>query len=321
MKIYITRKIPESGINKLKEAGHEVDINLEDKVLSKEELISALSKKPYDAVLCLLTDKIDDEIFQAAPQAKIFANYAVGYNNIDLEAAEKNKKIITNTPGVLTETVAEYTFALILSIAHRITEADKFTKAGEYKGWAPTLLLGTDVSKKVLGIIGLGRIGLQVAQHAVKGFGMKIVYYDVKKNEEVDYEYKDNVGDVLKGSDFVSVHVPLLDSTRHLIDEEKLRLMKPTAYLINTSRGPVIDEKALVSVLKEKVIKGAALDVFEDEPVLTEGLAELENAILTPHIASGTEETRAKMSDIAAENILSVLNGENPPNLVKKEQI
>lgn len=321
MKIYVTRKIPELGIKKMEEKGYEVDINPDDRVLSKEELVSALQKKPYDAVLCLLTDNIDDDVFKAAPEAKIFANYAVGYNNIDMEAAEKNGKMISNTPGVLTETVAEYSFSLILSIAHRVAEADKFTKAGKYEGWSPTLLLGTDVSGKVLGVVGLGRIGSMVAHHANKGFGMKVLYYDINRNMDFEKEYgaefRDNVDDIMKEADFVSIHVPLIDSTIHLINKERLEMMKESAYLVNTSRGPVIDEKALVEHLRAKKIKGAALDVFEDEPKLAEGLAELDNVILTPHIASGTEETRSKMSEMAADNIIAVMEGEIPPNLVK----
>ncbi|PJE73100.1 MAG: D-glycerate dehydrogenase, partial [Candidatus Tagabacteria bacterium CG10_big_fil_rev_8_21_14_0_10_40_13] len=254
------------------------------------------------------------------PRAKIFANYAVGYDNIDLSAAKEHGKIITNTPGVLTETVAEHTFALMISIARRIAEADKFTREGKYKGWSPMLLLGTDLSKKTLGVIGFGKIGSAVAFHGVKGFGMRVIYYDIKRDENFEHEYdavfKETVEEVLKEADFVSIHVPLLDSTRHLINEERLKMMKPSAYLINTSRGPVVDEQALVEVLKNKKIKGAALDVFENEPKLAEGLAELDNVILTPHIASATEETRSKMSEMAAENIIAALSGETPPNLV-----
>lgn len=321
MKIYITRKIPERGIDKLKAKGYEVDVNPEDKVLSKEELIFALKQKPYDAVLCLLTDKIDKEIFEAVPTAKIFANYAVGFDNINLAAAKEKGVLITNTPGVLTETVAEHTFALMLAIARRIAEADKFTKAGNYKGWVPMLLLGTDLSHKTLGVVGLGRIGSRVAYHGAKGFDMKVVYYDINRNEEFEKEFnaefKSNVDEVLKESDFISIHVPLLESTKHLINRQRLSIMKPTAYLINTSRGPVIDEKALAEALKNKTIKGAALDVFENEPLLAPGLAELENVILTPHIASATEETRSKMSDLAATNIIEALEGKIPPNLVK----
>ncbi|MBU1178812.1 D-glycerate dehydrogenase [Patescibacteria group bacterium] len=319
MRVYITRKIPESGINKLKEKGYEVDVNPEDKVLPKEELIVALKAKSYDAVLCLLTDKIDDDVFLAAPQAKIFANYAVGFDNIDLVVAQKHNKLISNTPGVLTETVAEHTFALMLAIAHRVAEADKFTKAGQYKGWAPMLLLGTDLSHKTLGIIGLGRIGSRVAYHASRGFDMKVVYYDVKRNEEFEKEFNavyKEVDDLLKEADFVSLHVPLLESTKHLINAERLKMMKKGAYLVNTSRGPVIDENALVGALKEGLIKGAALDVFEQEPKLAEGLAELDNVILTPHIASATQETRSKMSEIAADNIIAAMEGSEPPNLV-----
>ncbi len=320
MKIYITRKIPDSGINKLKERGYEIDINPEDKILSKDELIGALKQKPYDAVLCLLTDKIDKEIFDAAPKAKIFANYAVGFDNIDLAAAKEKGLMITNTPGVLTETVAEHTFALILTAAHRITEADRFTREGKYKGWGPMLLLGNDVSKKILGIIGLGRIGSRVAHHAVRGFDMKILYYDIKRDKnfekECGAEFRENVDDVLREADFVSIHVPLLDSTRHFINRQRLLIMKPTAYLVNTSRGQVIDERALVEALKNKTIKGAALDVFENEPELAPGLTEMDNVILTPHIASGTIETRSKMSEMAADDIIAALEGATPPNLV-----
>lgn len=324
MKIYITRQIPEIGINKLKSKGYEVDINLEDKVLSKEELISSLTQKPYDAVLCLLTDKINADIFDAVPTAKIFANYAVGYDNINIEDAEARGVAITNTPGVLTETVAEHTFALMISIAHRVAEADKFIREGKYKGWGPMLLLGTDLSHKKLGIIGLGRIGSRVAYHAARGFNMSIIYYDVKRNEEFEkefsalggVEYKANADDILKEADFVSVHVPLLPETKHLINKERLEIMKPGAYLVNTSRGPVIDEEALVEALRNKKIKGAALDVFESEPFLSPGLTELDNVILTPHIASATEGTRSKMSEMAADNIIEFLEGRIPPNKV-----
>ncbi|MFC1756672.1 2-hydroxyacid dehydrogenase [Patescibacteria group bacterium] len=320
MNVYVTRQIPEAGIIKLKEAGYEVDINPDNRVLSKEELITNLKKKSYDAVLCLLTDSIDGEVFSSAPQAKIFANYAVGYNNINLVDAKSAGIHISNTPGVLTETVAEHAFALLMAISKRITEADRFTRAGEYEGWAPMLFLGSDLNKKTLGVVGLGRIGARVAHHAARGFDMRVIYYDIKRNEEFEKKYsaefRENVDDVLRESDFVSVHVPLLDSTKHLINFERLSLMKDSAYLINTSRGPVVDEKALVEVLKTKKIKGAALDVFEEEPLLAPGLVDLENVILTPHIASATERTRSKMSEIAADNIIAVLGGGNPINPV-----
>lgn len=322
-KIFITRAIPEAGIGKLKEKGHEVVVSPQDGVLSKDELITALKADKYDAVLCLLTDKIDGDVLDAAGRGvKIFANYAVGFDNIDLKAAEERGVMITNTPGVLTNTVAEHTFALMLAISHRITEADRFTRAGKYVGWAPMLLLGNDLSGKTIGVVGLGRIGSRVAHHAAKGFDAKVIYNDISRNEDFEREfgavYKEKLEDLLGEADYVSIHVPLLDSTRHLINAERLKQMKPTSYLINTSRGPIVDENALYEALKDKTIKGAALDVFEEEPKFVPGLAELENAILTPHIASATEETRSAMAELAAENIIAVLEGQTPPNVVKK---
>src|SRR3990167_760981 len=311
-KVFVTRKIPEAGIVKLKSAWYEVEVNPEDRVLSKEELISFLKKGKYDAVLALLTDKLDADVFEAArPSVKIFANMAVGFDNVDVAAAKKVGIMVTNTPGVLTDTVAEHTFALMLAIAHRVSEAERFTRAGKYHGWEPMMLLGTDVSRKTLGILGLGRIGSRVAYHAVKGFNAKAVYYDVKRDENFERElratFRATPEEVLREADFVSIHVPLLPATHHLINAERLRMMKPTAYLINTSRGPVIDEKALAQALKNGVIKGAALDVFENEPAIEPELLKLENIILTPHIASATEETRAKMTELAAENIIALV--------------
>ncbi|MFC1729762.1 2-hydroxyacid dehydrogenase [candidate division KSB1 bacterium] len=321
MKVYVTRAIPESGINLLKEAGHDVTISEKDGVLTKEELIAELKKDQYDAVLPLLTDPIDADIYDAVPSAKIFANYAVGYNNIDVEEAKKRGITITNTPGVLTDTVAEHTIALMLSITSRIAEADRFTRAGKYDGWAPMLFLGTDLKDKTLGILGAGRIGQRVAHIASEGLGMKICYYDIKQNEEFEKQYdaqfKATVDEAMTEADVVTTHVPLLDSTKHLINEERLSKMKPTAYFINSSRGPVVDEKALVEALKNETIKGAALDVYEDEPALAPGLAELDNVVITPHIASATEGTRGKMSEIAAQNIIDFLSGKTPENVVK----
>ncbi|QQG46483.1 MAG: D-glycerate dehydrogenase [Candidatus Niyogibacteria bacterium] len=323
-KVFVTRMIPEAGISKLKEAGHEVVVNPEDRVLDKSELITALKADKYDAVLCLLTDKIDGEVLDAAGKsAKIFANYAVGFDNIDLKAAEERGIMISNTPGVLTNTVAEHTFALMLAISHRVVEADKFTRAGKYDGWAPMMLLGNDLSGKTIGIVGLGRIGSRVAHHAVKGFDAKIIYNDIKRNGDFEREfgaiYKEKLEDLLREADYVSIHVPLLESTQHLINTERLSQMKPTAYLINTSRGPIVDETALAEALKNKTIRGAAIDVFEREPKLAPGLTELENVILTPHIASATEETRSAMSELAAENIIAALEGREPPDIVKNK--
>jgi lactate dehydrogenase-like 2-hydroxyacid dehydrogenase len=321
MKVFITRQIPDRGINLLKGNGYEVVVNPENRVLRKEELFSILQRGQYDAVLCDLDDKIDSDVMDAArPSVKIFANYAVGFDNIDLKAAAERGIAVTNTPGVLTDTVAEHTFALLLAIAHRIAEADRFTRAGKYKGWEPMLLLGTDVSKKILGIVGLGRIGSRVAHHAARGFDMPVIYYDVKRNEQFEKEfgaeYRENLDDVFREADFISLHVPLLPSTHHLVDARRLALMKKSAYLVNTSRGPVVDESALVEALRNYTIRGVALDVYEHEPALTPGLAELENVILTPHIASATEDTRQAMSELAAKNVIAVLQGDPPLNQV-----
>ncbi len=319
--VYVTRRIPDIGITLLRAAGHEVEVSGKDGVLTPAEFIEALKKKPYDAVLCLLTDTINGPIFDAVPTAKIFANYAVGYNNIDLGAAKDHGVTITNTPGVLTDTVAEFAFSLILAVAKRIPEADRFTRTGKYVGWAPELFLGSDLQGKVLGVLGAGRIGAGVARRAYHGLGMKVIYYDIEPNQALEKElsctYFNTVEDVLKQSDVVTIHVPLVDTTKHFLNAERIALMKPTAYLINTSRGPVIDEAALVDALERKVIRGAGLDVFEDEPKLARGLSALDNVVITPHIASASDETRSKMSEIAAQSIIDFLRGEKPQNVVE----
>ncbi len=318
-KIFITYKIPEAGEKLLREAGHEVTVREEESLITREDLISAL--KEYDAILPLLTDKIGkEEIAEAGEQLKIIANYAVGYNNIDAKAAKEKGIIVSNTPGVLTDAVAEHTIGLLVAVAQQIVEADKFTRAGKYIGWRPTLFLGTELKGKTLGIVGLGRIGTAVAKRAKFGFEMNIAYNDIKPNkefeDEFDAEFYENIDDLIPSADAISLHVPLLDSTRHLINEERLNAMKDSAILINTSRGPVIDEKALVTALKEDKIRSAALDVFEEEPELAPGLADLPNIILTPHIASATIETRDAMAELAAKNIIAVLAGETPPTPV-----
>lgn len=322
MKIFVTRPIPTIGIDMLKTKGYEVLINekAENRAATKEEMLNGA--KGADAILAILTDKIDSEVMDTGlPTLKIIANYAVGFDNIDLEAAKKRNLIVTNTPGVLTNTVAEHTFTLMLSIAHRISEADRFSRAGKYHAWGPNLLLGTDLSGKTLGVVGLGRIGSRVAYHAVRGFDMEVFYTDPKPNPEFEKEfgaqYFEKLDDMLPHCDFVSIHVPLLDSTQHLINETRLKLMKRSAYLVNTSRGPIVDEKALAVSLSKGLIRGAAIDVFEFEPEITSELKELDNIILTPHIASATEETRNKMAEMAATNIIEALEGKTPPNLVK----
>lgn len=321
-KIFVTRPIPETGIAMLRDKGYEVIVNeaARDRAATLDELKEGA--KGTDAILSILTDKITAEVMDAGlPTLKIVANYAAGFDNIDAGAAKQKNIMVTNTPGVLTETVAEHTFALMMAIAHRIPEADKFARAGKFTAWGPELFLGTDMCHKTLGIIGLGRIGSRVALHAMKGFEMKILYYDPQPNPDLEKEFGAvfvaNIDELLPQCDFVSIHVPLLDSTRHLINEERLKKMKPTAYLINTSRGPVVDEKALARALKNGVIKGAALDVFEFEPEITPELKELDNIVLTPHIASATIGTRSKMAELAANNIIEALEGRTPPNLVQ----
>ncbi len=310
-KVFVTRQIPEAGINLLKEKGYEVEVSDFDGVLPREQLLEKI--KGMDAILSLLTDKVNAEFFDAAGlQLKIIANYAVGYDNIDVPEAKKRGIIVTNTPDVLTESVAEHAIALMFALAHRIVEADQFMRAGKYIGWAPMLFLGNDLAGKTLGLVGLGRIGAAVARRLEKGFDMKIMYFDVNRNEDLEKEYGLMYADlqtVLRKADFVSIHVPLLPATKHLIREEQLKMMKKGAYLVNTSRGPVVDEKALVEALKNGIIKGAGLDVYEEEPKMAPGLAELNNVVITPHTASATEETRGAMSELAAKNIIEVLEG------------
>tara|TARA_B100000508_G_scaffold37782_1_gene29589 strand:+ start:9793 stop:10758 length:966 start_codon:yes stop_codon:yes gene_type:complete len=318
--IFVTRKIPDIGIQWMRDGGHEVVVSKKDGVLTPAELRKELAARPYDGIVCLLTDTIDASVLKAAPQLKIVSNYAVGYNNIDVKVLNEAGVIVTNTPGVLTDTVAEYTVSLILSVAKRISEADRFTRAKKYKGWAPELLLGSDLMGKTLGIVGAGRIGSGVAKRLANGFGMNICYHDIVRSEvleeEVGCEFCASIEELLQCSDVVSLHVPLLPQTKHLINEERLSLMKSSAYLINTSRGPVVDEKALVSALKSGVIRGAGLDVFEAEPKLAKGLVKLDNVTVTPHIASASEETRGKMSELVGFNINEFFLGHDAPNKV-----
>lgn len=318
MKVVITRQIPEAGIEILKQAGFEVVVSPKDGVLTRDELKEFV--KGADAILSLLTDKIDAEILESAgPQLKILANYAVGYDNIKIDDCKAKNIIVTNTPGVLTETVAEHTIGLLFAVAQNIPQADKYTREGKFVGWGPMLFLGTDIRNQTIGIVGLGRIGLEMVKRLKDGFGVNFIYYDLRRNESAEKEFGvqfASLEDLMKNSDFVSIHVPLTPETKHLIGEKELRLMKKTAYLINTSRGAVIDEIALVKVLQEKIIAGAGLDVYENEPKLSEGLAQLDNVILLPHIASASIGTRSKMSEMAAQNIVAVLNGQMPINPV-----
>jgi glyoxylate reductase len=320
-KIFVTQQIPDIGIAMLRNKGYEVTVSAKQGILSHEELLSALTEAPYDAVLTLLTNKTDSSVFDAVPTAKIFANYAVGYNNVDVAEAGKRGIVVTNTPGALTESVADHAVGLILALGLRIVEADAYLRAGKYKGWEPMGFLGSDFKGQTLGILGAGRIGYRTAEIMKKGFDMNIVYYDVKQNPIIEKElgavYCATPEEVLKVSDIVSVHTPLIDSTHHLINADRLKMMKKTAFLINTSRGPVVDESALVEALRAGTIAGAGLDVFENEPALAEGLADLPNVVLTPHIASATPKTRDEMAVLAAQNIIDFFDGKVPQNVVK----
>jgi glyoxylate reductase len=271
-----------------------------------------------EAVICTLADPITDNLLATAPRLKIVANYAVGYNNIDVAAATRRGIIVTNTPDVLTDATADLTWALLLAVARRVIEGDRWVRTGTWLGWAPTQMLGAEVSGKTLGIVGMGRIGQAVARRAL-GFRMPVLYAGhrpVAAPPEITWS-RHSLDDVLRQSDFLSLHVPLTDRTRHLIGSRELALMKPTAILINTSRGPVIDETALTSALQAGTIAGAGLDVYEQEPAVHAGLTTLPNVVLLPHLGSATLETRIRMGMICLDNIAAVLSGRPAPNRVE----
>lgn len=320
--ILITGEIPEIARNILEKKGFCVDINHSKTIPDQKKIIKLLKKKSYDAVISFLTDKIDGKIFDASPNTKIYVNYASGFDNINLPEAKKRGITIANSPAESSaEAVAEHTIALMLGLAARIVEADLFVRKGKFKGWDPMNFIGTDILGKTLGLIGAGRIGYRVA-HYSKSLGVKIIYYDISRNEklEKDYEasYVESIDELLKASDVVSLHIPLMSETRHLINETSLKLMKRTAFLINTSRGPIIDEKALAQALKNKTIAGAGLDVFEFEPKINPLLLKLPNVILTPHIASASVEARNEMAEIAVNNVIDFFEGRTPRNIVSK---
>ncbi len=316
MNIVVSYKIPEEGIDLLKQHTYTLHVHEEETPLSKEELMTLLKTTKADALLCLLTDTIDEEVMKASPSLKVISNYAVGYNNIDIEAAKRNSIAVTNTPGVLTNSVAEHTVSLLLSSMRRIVEADAFTRKGEYKGWRPQLFLGDDLSTKTICIIGGGRIGTRVAEIIHKGFSSSIIYHDVAPREEMETlsraRFFPSLDEALKDADVVLIHLPLLESTHHLFNRERFHAMKKGAYLVNTSRGAIVEENALVQALKENNLKGVALDVFENEPLVSQSLIDDPRVILTPHIASATYETRGAMSCLAAQNIINILSGKEP---------
>ena len=316
--VFVSRQLPPEALEVVR-GRVSLRLNPEDRRLTPAELAGHLADA--DGLVCLLTDTIDDAVLARAPRLKVVANVAVGYNNIDVAAATRRGIVVTNTPGVLTETTADFTWTLILATARRVAEANAYTRAGRFTEWGLMLLLGHDVFGKTLGILGLGRIGKAVARRA-QGFSMRVLYHDAIRDEaaerELGVQYRDKAT-VLREADVVTLHVPLLPETRHYVGEAELRLMKPTAYLINASRGPVVHEAALVRALKEGGIAGAGLDVYEEEPAVHPGLLECENAVLAPHIASASRETRLLMATMAVENCLAVLEGRTPANPVNPE--
>lgn len=315
MTLLITRKISDAAMALIAENDIAYKLNEADVAWSPEELAAQL--REATAVICLLTDKITADLMDAAPKLKLIANVAVGYDNIDVAAATERGILVTNTPDVLTETTADLAFALLLAIARRIVEGDKFMRAGKLKSFElfPSLM-GVDVFGKTLGIVGMGRIGTAVARRGALGFGMKVLYTANSPKPEAEAELgaiKVDFATLLQESDFISINAPMTPETHHLFTIKELRQMKPTACLINTARGPLIKEADLVQALREGIIRGAALDVFEHEPLMADGLADLrQNLIVTPHVGSATIETRQKMALLAAENVVAFFNGKRP---------
>lgn len=320
MKIFVTRKIPGNALDQLRE-GNELVVSEFDRPLTGEELVERV--KGVDAILCLLTDRVDGDLIDAAgPQLKIISNYAVGFDNVDVGAATDRGVVVCNTPSdEVNEAVAEHTWALILSLTRRIVEADEATRRGGYKGWEPDIFLGSSLIGKTLGIVGLGRIGSMVARRA-KGYNMTVLYNkrepDAKAESELGVKFA-SIDELLSSSDIVSLHVPLTDETRHMINSQTISKMKKGSFLVNTARGPVVAEKDLVAALRDGHLGGAALDVFDNEPNIDPELIVMENVILTPHIASATVEARNKMGSQAVAAIMSLASGQKPENLVNPD--
>jgi len=318
MKIYITRKVPDESLEIFKQKGFEVIRNEFDRPVTEEELINGV--KGVDGLISLITEKIDGDLMDlAGPSLKVISNYAVGFDNINIDDATKRGIVVTNTPcNEVNEAVAEHTWALILSLARRIVEADESVRRGSYSGWDPGTFLGISLKGKTLGIVGLGRIGSMVARRA-KGYEMNLLYTQRKKNESLEQELDikfETFDKLLTKSDFVTLHVPLSSETRGMINKESLSKMKKGSYIINTARGGIVREDDLVRALREGSLKGAALDVFENEPNVHPELIGMENVVLTPHIASATRKVRDKMRDMSFDAVIQVLEGKKPDNIV-----
>jgi glyoxylate reductase len=326
LRIFATRRIPDAGLDMLKRTGEvEIGVEAEDEPVSRERLLEGIGGA--DVLVSLLTERIDREVLEAGPRLRGVANYAVGFNNVDVAAATELGLPVTNTPGVLTDTTADLAWALLLSVARNVVPADRYMRQGQYRIWGPSLFLGGDVGpggsgvRKVLGIVGFGRIGQAVFRRS-RGFDMRVLAYDppmrevIEKTDGLEYAEMDRI---LEESDFITLHTDLNPSTRHLISGPAFEKMKPTAYLINTARGPIVDERALVLALREGRIAGAGLDVFEDEPSMAPGLADLDNVVILPHIASASRDTRNKMATMCAENAIAHARRERAPNCVNPE--
>jgi glyoxylate reductase len=319
-KIYVTRELPERGLKIIRE---HFDTEVWPEYAPPPKKVIVEKAKNVDALTTLLSDKIDAEVFNAAPKLKIVAQLAVGFDNIDVQEATKRGIYVTNTPEVLTDTTADFAWALLMAVARRVVEADKYVRTGQWKvGWHPSMMSGRDIHDATIGIVGAGRIGYAVAKRAT-GFNMKILFYDVIPRPEIEKDFgakKVDLDQLLKESDFVSIHVPLMKETHHLMNEQKLRLMKKTAYLINNSRGPVVDQNALYKALKEGWIAGAGLDVFEQEPTPVDNpLLKFDNVVVAPHISSASLETRSQMAEMVAGNLVAFFEGKKPPNLVNPD--
>jgi glyoxylate reductase len=317
--VFISYPLPEEALRAARARAH-VDAHGETTVLGHDALIARLAGR--QGLICLITDTIDDALLARCPDLRVVANVAVGYNNVDVAAATRRGVIVTNTPDVLTDTTADFAWALLMATARHVVEADRYVRAGKWTQWDFRAFLGADVHGKTLGVVGFGRIGRAVARRAL-GFDMRLLYQDaVPADAATERELRAtrvDLGTLLRESDFVTLHTPLLAETRHLINAASLRTMKTTAHLINASRGPVVDEAALAQALVEGVIAGAGLDVFEDEPAVHPGLLGLPNVVLAPHIGSASHDTRVKMSVLAVENCLAVLEGRRPPTPVNPE--
>jgi glyoxylate reductase len=320
-RVYVTsNEVPEEALEIIRKVA---DVKVNDRYGTPAREVLLREVADVDGLYCNITERIDSELLDAGKRLKIVASMSVGFDHIDLDEATRRGILATHTPGVLTEAVADETFGLMLAIARRLVEADQYVRDGSWKlKWSPMLLVGRDVYGKTLGIYGLGRIGIAVAGRA-KGFGMKVIYYDAIRNEEaertqgIEFRRKD---EVIRDSDFLSVHVPLTPETRNSISTEEFRMMKKSAYVINTARGGVVDEKALIEALRAGTIAGAALDVFEHEPVEADNpLLTMKNVVLAPHLASGSIESRTAMAVLAANNLVSGLNGQTPPNLINRQ--